>query len=320
MRRITRLTAEITEIAVNLTPPGQGALAWGTRAYLLRDATRGRLLLIDTGSAGSEDIILKAIESLGHLPADLEAIILTHWHEDHSGSLGAIINAAGGAARVLVPAGEIDLLRAQKPLPLKNWGWLGKSGPRPYSPGVLDDAQVARLESLREDDSLLATWDLQLLDTPGHSEGHISLLSPGRRALFAGDALLSYKRTVFTFPHANPVQTEASARKLLELDFDRLLPGHAHAMPYRLSPADRQPVTGSLGPGWKLLEKAIMGRPLMRSTGPTLSSSAQSTPATAAKRKKWLIAGLLAAVAGILAFIYLKKIRDLDGWRMTADD
>jgi len=244
MRRITHLTAEITEIAVNLTPPRQGALAWGTRAYLLRSAARGRLLLIDTGSAGSDDIILQTIESLGHLPADLEAIILTHWHEDHSGSLGAMMDAAGEAARVLVPAGEIDLLRAQKPLPLKNWGWLGKSGPRPYSPGVLDDAQVARLE---------------------------------RRTLFAGDALLCYKRTVLTFPHADPVQTEASARKLLELDFDRLLPGHVHAMPYRLSPADRQPVTGSLGLGWRLLEKTIMGRPLMRSTGPKLPASPHPT-------------------------------------------
>lgn len=277
MRRITHLTAEITEIAVNLTPPRQGALAWGTRAYLLRSAARGRLLLIDTGSAGSDDIILQTIESLGHLPADLEAIILTHWHEDHSGSLGAMMDAAGEAARVLVPAGEIDLLRAQKPLPLKNWGWLGKSGPRPYSPGVLDDAQVARLESLREDDPLLAEWDLQLINAPGHSEGHISLLSPGRRTLFAGDALLCYKRTVLTFPHADPVQTEASARKLLELDFDRLLPGHVHAMPYRLSPADRQPVTGSLGLGWRLLEKTIMGRPLMRSTGPKLPASPHPT-------------------------------------------
>ncbi|HEY83516.1 MAG TPA: MBL fold metallo-hydrolase [Chloroflexi bacterium] len=277
MRRITHLTAEITEIAVNLTPPRQGALAWGTRAYLLRSAARGRLLLIDTGSAGSDDIILQTIESLGHLPADLEAIILTHWHEDHSGSLGAMMDAAGEAARVLVPAGEIDLLRAQKPLPLKNWGWLGKSGPRPYSPGVLDDAQVARLESLREDDPLLAEWDLQLINAPGHSEGHISLLSPGRRTLFAGDALLCYKRTVLTFPHADPVQTEASARKLLELDFDRLLPGHVHAMPYRLSPADRQPVTGSLDLGWRLLEKTIMGRPLMRSTGPKLPASPHPT-------------------------------------------
>ncbi len=310
MRQITHLTAEITEIAVNLTPPGQGALTWGTRAYLLRDAARGRLLLIDTGSAGSEEAILKAIKSLGHHPADLDAIILTHWHEDHSGSLGAIMKAAGEATRVLVPAGELDLLRAQKPVPLNNWGWLGKDGPRPYSPGVLDEAQVARLESLREDDALLATWDLQLIQTPGHSEGHISLLSPGRRALFAGDALLCYRRTVFTFPHANPAQTETSARKLLALEFDRLLPGHVHAMPYRFSLVDRQPVAGNLSPGWKLLEKAIMGRPVMRSTGPPISSSAQVANSVTAKRKKWLIAGLLAAGAGALAFIYLQKIRD----------
>jgi len=288
MRRITRLTAEITEIAVNLTPPKQGALAWGTRAYLLRDAVRGRLLLIDTGSAGSEAIILKAIEWLGHYPADLEAVILTHWHEDHSGSLGAIMKAAGESMRVLVPAGELDLLRAQKPLPLNNWGRLGKKGPRLYSPGVLNEAQAARLESLREDDDLLAKWDLQLLNTPGHSEGHISLLSPGRRALFAGDALLCYRRTVFTFPHANPAQTETGARNLLALEFDRLLPGHLHAMPYRFSLSDRQPVA-TPGFGWKLLEKTIMGRPLMRSTGPALSSSAQASLVAAAKRKKWLI-------------------------------
>ena len=306
MNRITRLTAEITEIAVNLTPPGQGALSWGTRAYLLRNAARNRLLLIDTGSDGSEDVILQAIAASGHQPADLEAIILTHWHEDHSGSLSAIMQAAGNSLRVLVPPAEIDILRNQRPVSLNNWGWMGKSGPRPYSPGRLSEVQVVQLQSLREDDPLLTKWDLQMIDTPGHSEGHISLLSPGRRALFAGDALLCYQRTVFTFPHANPAQTEASARKLLELDFERLLPGHAHAMPYRFSPADRQPLTGRPGPGWKLLEKAIAGRPLMRSTGPIISSSAQPDPVTIARRKKRLIAGGLSiAAAGILAFIYL---------------
>jgi len=313
MNCITRLSAEITEIAVNLTPPGQGALRWGTRAYLLRNAARNRLLLIDTGSAGSKNSILQAIATLGHRPADLEAIILTHWHEDHSGSLGAIMQAAGDSLRVLVPPGEINLLRTQKPVPLNNWGWMGKSGPRPYSPGVLTEAQAAQLQSLREDDPLLAKWDLQVIETPGHSAGHISLLSPGRRALFAGDALLCYRRTVFTFPHANPAQTEASARKLLALDFDRLLPGHVHAMPYRFSLADRQSVGNCPGPGWQLLEKAIAGRSLMRSTGPVISSSAQPDPVAAAKRKKQLIAGLSAAVAVMLAFIYLKKIKNPDG-------
>ncbi len=300
MNKISHLTNEITEISVNFTLPNQESFAWGTRAYLLRNPDTEKLLLIDTGSAGSETTIIQAIQSLEGRPADLEAIILTHWHEDHSGSLGAIMDAAGKNTRVLVPAGEIDILQKQAPLLLKNWGWLGKSGPYPYAPGNLTDNQVTRLESLRKDDALLADWDLQLLDTPGHSEAHISLLSPGRRSLFAGDALLCYKRTAFTFPHADPTMTEKSARQLLALDFDLLLPGHVHAMPYRFSPADRQPITATASHGWRLLEKAIMGRTLARSAGPKLATAPQFN---VNKQKKLLIAGVLAG----LFFIYLKR-------------
>ncbi|MFQ5576684.1 MAG: MBL fold metallo-hydrolase, partial [Anaerolineae bacterium] len=219
MSRIAAVAADILEIAVNFS-----RTSWATRAYLLHNPRDGRLLLVDTGSAGSQGVILRAIDSLGCQPADLEAIIVTHWHEDHTGGLGAMMDAAGDAVRVLVPAAEIDILQTQAPRPVPFWGWLKKLGDTPMPPGKLRPGQAARLEPLSAGDPLLRAWDLQLLNTPGHSVGHISLLSPGRRALFAGDALLCYGRTVFTFPHNNVAQTEASARQLLALDFDHLLP------------------------------------------------------------------------------------------------
>ena len=47
----------------------------------------GGLTLIDTGTPNSEGKIVAAIESIGKKVTDLEHIIVTHCHADHSGSV-----------------------------------------------------------------------------------------------------------------------------------------------------------------------------------------------------------------------------------------
>ena len=63
-------------------------------AYLCEDPDG--LALIDTSLPGSAPQIAAAIRSIGHDPADLRWLMLTHFHPDHAGSAAEI--AAWGSA------------------------------------------------------------------------------------------------------------------------------------------------------------------------------------------------------------------------------
>src|SRR5919108_2640156 len=72
----------------------------GAQVWLLLD---GPLTLVDTGTRGSGRAILRAIERLGRRPADLAAIVLTHYHPDHCGALPELLAALRPADRIICP-------------------------------------------------------------------------------------------------------------------------------------------------------------------------------------------------------------------------
>ena len=107
----------------------------------------------------------------------------------------------------------------------------------------LDVAKVAgiyppdyRLEPFPVDDELeegatIQVGDVQLLvlDTPGHSDGHVSLLlSEGpHRVLFAGDVVFFGGKILLQNIHDCRLDAEVSSlRKLRGLSVTALLPGH----------------------------------------------------------------------------------------------
>ena len=58
-------------------------------AFVLEDKDQG-LTLIDTGLPGSTDALFAALRQGGKDPADIQRILLTHLHADHSGSAAEI--------------------------------------------------------------------------------------------------------------------------------------------------------------------------------------------------------------------------------------
>jgi glyoxylase-like metal-dependent hydrolase (beta-lactamase superfamily II) len=89
--------------------------------------------------------------------------------------------------------------------------------------------EVAR--EVREGDRIqVGSLDLEVFETPGHCDGHVSLFLRGRerRYLFAGDAVFSGGRVVLQNIHDCSIQkSAASIAKLAQLEFEALLPGHA---------------------------------------------------------------------------------------------
>lgn len=122
-------------------------------AYVL---TRGnRAAVVDTGTAGSANEIGETLAMLGLAYDDVDHVVLTHHHPDHIGSLPEVMVEAAGATAY---AGELDIANI--------------SGADVTAVGDGDDV-----------------FGLEVIETPGHTPGSISLFDPGIGLLVAGDAL-----------------------------------------------------------------------------------------------------------------------------------
>jgi len=134
------------------------------------DEATGEAVVIDPG-----DDVERVQEILARHRLRAKYIIATHAHIDHVGGIEKLQRATGAA--VLMHAGDLPLYQnlAQQA------AWLGI---RP--PGV-----VAVDQFLREGDTL--RWGplaLEVLHTPGHSPGSLSLHLPGEQPrIFSGDTL-----------------------------------------------------------------------------------------------------------------------------------
>jgi glyoxylase-like metal-dependent hydrolase (beta-lactamase superfamily II) len=132
------------------------------------------LTLVDTMLSGSADGILVAADRLG---APIVRIVLTHAHNDHSGSLDAL------AARL--PEAEVVISQREAPL------LAGDHSPAPGEPdSPLRGGWPKQIDT--RPTRLVADGDrigsLRVVAAPGHTPGHIALLDERDGTLIAGDA------------------------------------------------------------------------------------------------------------------------------------
>lgn len=164
----------------------------GTNTYLIGER---QPVLLDTGAGVPEYLPLLVgfvrTERLGDIPQ----IVLTHRHRDHMG-------------------GVPDLRRAYPRIPV------GKL--------VVNDTNLpVPMESLGEGSTIRADGvTLRALHTPGHASDHLCYYLEEERALFTGDLILGGSTTVIPPDDGDLGQYLASLRRLLELDVQRIYPGH----------------------------------------------------------------------------------------------
>jgi hydroxyacylglutathione hydrolase len=138
------------------------------------------ITLIDTGVAGAESIIFDYIRENGRDPKDISMVILSHSHPDHIGSVKAIkdatncIIAAHGDEQDWVEDSEKQF--KERPVP----------GFRTLVGGpVKVDTLLAEGEIIDLGDGIMC----EVIHTPGHSRGSISLLFKNEKTMISGDAL-----------------------------------------------------------------------------------------------------------------------------------
>lgn len=142
------------------------------------------LTLIDVGRSNVVEPLLRTITELGHDPADLRRIVLTHAHPDHVQGAPELRERTG--ARILIHAADAAWL-ADGRVPAD-----GRSGPGARRFDQLKAAQwtPSKPDATLEDGELIAgSGGIRVIHAPGHSPGHIVLLHEPTRTVLVGDAL-----------------------------------------------------------------------------------------------------------------------------------
>lgn len=187
-------------------------------AYVVGD------VLVDAGTALDRRRILRQIEAPPS--GAIRAHALTHAHFDHYGSSHAICERMG--LPLWCGAADVEAVEAGKMV-----GPGGRMVPGPHA------HPVAR--TLREGDELTAGF--VVLDTPGHSPGHLAYWREHDRVLVCGDVMWGCNPFLMRgairepYPAVSPdaALNRTSARRLAELHPSLVLFGHGP--PLRDDPA-----------------------------------------------------------------------------------
>jgi glyoxylase-like metal-dependent hydrolase (beta-lactamase superfamily II) len=194
----------------------------GTNVYLLLNKT---LTLVDTGMPRNAETILEYIRSLGHAPTDLTRIFLTHHHVDHVGGLAELKRRT--QATVLAHPGDAPFIAGEQSPPPPH-GIVMRLLLRVMS--VAFRTEPVPVDMLVEEGH---TFDVlggaTVVHAPGHTAGSIALHFPAERLLISGD-VIDHRGNKLGFPPRpftqDMEQAITSVRRLANLDFDVLCPGH----------------------------------------------------------------------------------------------
>jgi glyoxylase-like metal-dependent hydrolase (beta-lactamase superfamily II) len=179
-----------------------------TNVHVLADPRSGEAIAIDTATPSLAWIA----DELTARAWTLKFIVSTHGHWDHIGDNAAV--AAHTGAKIAVH--PLDRDRLERPT--------SSSAPFEIPPSVpaveLAEGGVIRFGGVR----------LEVLHTPGHTEGSVCLLAEDEGLLYSGDTLFEAGWGRVDLPGGDPAaMVESIARLTTFNDRVRVFPGHGNA-------------------------------------------------------------------------------------------
>ncbi|MFC1932342.1 MBL fold metallo-hydrolase [Chloroflexota bacterium] len=196
------------------------------------------LTLIDTGLPGSSTRITDFIHSLGRSVEEVNLIIITHNHFDQAGGLAELKKLI--KAKVAVHKADITSNEEHLPYPGVIRRLLQRLLQRLLRNPLFYTLRSTLLLKPSDVDIPLAGGEvlkplggLEVIHTPGHTPGSISLFSPKNKLLLIGDALNKHRKTLRLPPKmASTDLTQAieSIKEMARLDVDILCLGHGRPL------------------------------------------------------------------------------------------
>ena len=179
-----------------------------TNCYVIGCLQTREGAVIDPG--GNAPGILETVQEAG---LSIKYVINTHGHIDHIGANKDVLQATG--ASLVVHKQEASLLTS----PAKNLGMMvGRFSTSPDADLLVEEGDILSIGNIR----------LEVLHTPGHTPGSISLYDAEDGLVFSGDALFRGSIGRTDFPGGDYALLIESIRdKLLILPEDTTIyPGH----------------------------------------------------------------------------------------------
>jgi glyoxylase-like metal-dependent hydrolase (beta-lactamase superfamily II) len=162
-------------------------------AYLLIRGSEAAI--VDLGPADSAKEIQAALKLAGVDWRAVRHIILTHNHDDHVGAAAEVQMLT----KATIHAGTAD---------------------------IPDIKSKRSIEPVQDGDEV---FGLKIVETPGHTQGHISVFDESSGVMVAGDALRTSNGTVVgsdSLYTSDEARAAASVQRLAALDVKAILPGH----------------------------------------------------------------------------------------------
>jgi glyoxylase-like metal-dependent hydrolase (beta-lactamase superfamily II) len=205
--------------------------------YLVEDG--GRLVLVDAGASGDWDLLVRELDALGRKPEDLDAVLVTHAHSDHTGFAERARTSAGAIVWIhqadVAEAKDAKVPKNDRPIfgyLLRGEAWrtvwvLVKNGGTKIVP-------IQEMSSFADGETVDVPGRPRVVHVPGHTPGMSALLFEGRRVVMTGDALVMRNPlTGRVGPQIAPSALNRDSRQALRsldalagLPADIVLPGH----------------------------------------------------------------------------------------------
>jgi N-acyl homoserine lactone hydrolase len=115
---------------------------------------------IGTPTVGPKASLVDQLAQLNIKPEQIKYVAVSHYHGDHIGQVASFAKST-----LLIGKGDWDVLTSPKPLPGAN--------PEPFAAWIKGEGKV---EPVQLDQDVFGDGTVLMLNTPGHTPGHHSLL------------------------------------------------------------------------------------------------------------------------------------------------
>jgi len=168
-----------------------------------------KIALIDTGLSSNAGFLEKSLASIGFSSDDIELVLHTHGHADH-------FCADSLFKKAQIRMSEFDAFRVSMKDAMFSYS---ESFGETFFPKISSNFQANEFIQI-------SPLTLQVIATPGHTEGSVCFLEKSQKLLFSGDTLFNNGVGRFDLISGSGQKLHSSLDALARLDFEILLPGH----------------------------------------------------------------------------------------------